>query len=93
MLESVLRSEIKGKLFTMWFVRAIAVLAAIVSLFFILSYNKVLGTQDKQIEEIQKIKLQIKDVGSEVKEVKKDINSINEELKNTPRGGNNRSVK
>lgn len=88
-----LRSVIKSKLSTAWFVRAIAVLAAIASLFFILSYSKVLGTQDKHTEEIQETKLQIKDVGSEVKEVKKDINSINEELKNTSKGGNKRIVK
>ncbi|MEE3416533.1 MAG: hypothetical protein VZR53_14325 [Prevotella sp.] len=88
-----LRSEIKSKLSTAWFVRAIAVLAAIVSLFFILSYSKVLGTQDKHTEEIQETKLQIKDVESEVKEVKKDINSINEDLKNTSKGGEKRIVK
>ena len=88
-----LRAEIKGKLSTVWFVRAIAVLAAIVSLFFILSYSMVLGTQDKHSEEIQEIKLQTKDVESEVKEIRKDINSISEELKNTPQGGNKRNVK
>jgi len=69
------------------------VLAAIVSLFFILSYSMVLGTQDKHSEEIQEIKLQTKDVESEVKEIRKDINSISEELKNTPQGGNKRNVK